>query len=253
MTKLILASLAAGALLLACGVPVARADTVCNTGEGFQTGTISGNVVVVPGYPCNLSATVTGNVIVQSGASLTLSAATVNGNVTVQSNASLTLENGSTVEGNISANQCFFVQIVGPNAVNGNVSIPNCTADSGFCPGSCPPEEEDSRLTRPTVTSPLTSTSIPTLGGNFVCQNNPASCSAVDVSISGNMTVDGNFRAFVNGNSVGGNVQVNNNVNSLGQSSQVENNHINGSLTCRGNTPPLTTSGNTARGGINCH
>ena len=48
MTKLILASLAAGALLLACGVPVARADTSC-TEENSPTGTISGNVVVPPG------------------------------------------------------------------------------------------------------------------------------------------------------------------------------------------------------------
>ena len=271
MTKLILASLAAGALLLACGVPVARADTPC-TGE--ETGTISGNVVVPSGATCNLNAaTVTGNVTVQSGsltslsledgstvegnvtvqsnASLDLSDSTVTGNVTVQSGASLTME-GSTVVGNISANQCSSVQIVGPNAVQGNVSIPNCTAASGYVPA-----EDPSSLTTPAARSStrtarhaLPLISIPTLGGNFVCQNNPVSCSAVSVSIVGNMTVDGNRVATVEGNSVGGNVEVNSNA-----SAQVGNNEINnitGNLTCLHNTNPTLLGNNKVHGNTNC-
>src|SRR5260370_38452010 len=106
--------------------------------------------------------------------------------------------------------------MVGQTAVRVNDTIPTRTADSGFVTGG----------------------DIPTLGGNFVCQNNPASCSAVGVSISGNMTVNGNKTATVDGNSVGGNVQVSSN-----GSAQVENNQISGCLTCTGNTS-LRTSGN---------
>ncbi len=234
MRKLILASLAAGALLLACGVPVARADTSCNTGEEGELSemTIPGNVVVPPDGICNLSdVTVTGNVTVQGGATLTLDGSTVTGNMDVQTGASLFMVDGSTVGGNTSANQCSSVQIVGQNAINGNFSTQGNVSTSNT---SC--------------TTSIMAEGIPTLGGNFVCQNT-GSCTAVGVSISGNMSVNGNTKATVNGNSVGGNAQVNNN----GSASTVQNNPIiSGSLTCLGNKTPFTASNNKVLGTNTC-
>jgi hypothetical protein len=195
MTKLILALLAGGALMLAAGIPAARAETSCTT---TLTGTISGNVVVPPGRIC------------------VLNAATVTGNVTVEAGATLGVDNGSTVEGNISGDQCQGVEIgvtgTATNSVHGNVSIQNCTQGGYGTPGQPLP------LTR--------------INGNFLCQGVAAGCGANYGSVSGNVQVDDNpGGALVDGNSVGGNVQVNKN----GSATFVENNTVNGNLKCQGN------------------
>jgi hypothetical protein len=235
MTKLILALLAGGALMLAAGIPAARADTSCT---GLMTGRISGNVVVPNGGTCIL------------GSSAPVAPVTVTGNVTVQTGAALFVEGGSTVEGNISADQCISVEIsfIGSgvtNSVHGNVSIQNCTGENGYG-GPEPPSS-----TR--------------INGNFLCQGSRF-CFASAGSVGGNVQVDDNPSAFVEDNSVGGNVQVDDNSvdakfedNSVGGnvqvnnngSAEVETNTVNGNLKCQGNES-LTASGNTVHGNTHC-
>jgi hypothetical protein len=239
MTKLTLASLAVGALMLVTGIPAARADTL--RADNFCTKTLTGAIfgnVVVPrgtctlGFPSGPPATVTGNVIVEPG-------------------ASLVVQGGSTVAGNISADQCGAVDIspfatTGTNSVYGNVSIQNCTGNLNGYGGSQPP------FTR--------------INGNFLCEGNATGCHAVGGSVGGNMQFDNTGGAVVEGNSVGGNVQFDGNSgtvtvlsNSVGGNMQVnsnggaevEDNTIIGNLVCQSNGS-LRVSGNTVLGTTQC-
>jgi hypothetical protein len=211
MTKLILASLAAGALLLACGVSVARADGECN-----QEGGTFPNFVVLINQTCTLDGvTITGSVVVQRGGSLNLTGSTVGGSVAVGAGASLVLTD-STVDGALSANQCLSVQDLG-STVNGAFSTQgngtNCTTD-------------------------VEPSSIPMLGSNFSCTGT-ISCTVKSANITGSMTVYHNGGALVTGNTVGINAQVSNNGPN---SATVELNQISGNLTCSSNTRLITSS-----------
>src|SRR5947209_18791873 len=73
--------------------------------------------------------TITGNVVVPSGSSCTLSFVNVTGNVRVGSNATLTVSaytEPSTIGGNIEAANCKSVLLNGNVEVGGNVLIVSC-------------------------------------------------------------------------------------------------------------------------------
>jgi len=201
--------------ILAGTVPAARAaDTPCTT--TISSGTINGNLVVPAGDTCILAGTVTvtGNVQVGKGASLT-----------VKPNPRQTV----TIGGNVQAAHCQFVRLVpssdGVISVEGNVHIQHCTAESGY--DALPPDEA----------------AIVRISGNFACDNNSAECVARGGTVSGNVRVDNNSNV---GGSVaellfiivGGNVHVDNNSGSP----FVGANTIGGNLQCAGNTPGVTDS-----------
>ena len=157
--------------ILAGAVPVARAaDTTCPPNP---TGKINGNLVVPAGASCSLAnVTVTGNVQVGKGASLTVVPIT---GQTV------------TIGGNVQAAQCNFVLLIaGAISVGGNVQIQNCTGGSGY------------------------NDSLVTIGGNFACANNSGGCVASGGSVRGNVQVDnnsGSSATVVSNNTIGGNLQ----------------------------------------------
>jgi hypothetical protein len=190
-------------------VPAAHAaDTTCTTTISSGT-TINGNLTVPAGATCRLAnVTVTGNVQVGKGASLTVAPAT---GQTV------------TIGGNVQADKCQLVELVstppfgfGPISVGGNVQIRNCTGASGY-----------------------NGTTV-TISGNFACDHNSGGCLAAFGSVRGNLQFNndsngGGPGAAVSFNVVGGNVQVDN--NSGNSASIVEDNRIGGNLQCAGNTP----------------
>src|SRR5947207_1100244 len=98
-----------------------------------------------------LTGTISGNVVVPSGASCTLSDTTVTGNVQVLPNASLTVDatqQPATIGGSVQATNCASALLEGGVTVNGNVQIVQCSQKSGFVgPGV-------------------------KIGGNFQCINN---------------------------------------------------------------------------------
>jgi hypothetical protein len=124
--------------MLACGImlaalPSARADTTCPPSPPLGT-TINGNLIVPAGQNCTLvEVTVTGNVQVQTNATLTFPAPlpfgfeTIVGNVSVGTGASVTVEAGLTIDGNLEANECRVVALGPGDIVGGNVQIQYCT------------------------------------------------------------------------------------------------------------------------------
>jgi hypothetical protein len=202
--------------ILAGTVPAARAaDTTCP--PAISSGTINGNLTVPAGVTCTLgpgTVTVTGNVHVGKGASLTVKPL---GGQTV------------TIGGNVQAAQCNAVTLApfadGFISVGGNVHIQNCTAESGY--DGLPPDSA----------GPVT------ISGNFACDHNSAECIARGGFVSGNVRVDNNSNVGGSGaellfNHVGGNVEVNN--NSGGLAVTVASNTIGGNLQCARNTPGVT-------------
>jgi hypothetical protein len=169
-----LAIIALGLAIIFVAIPAAHADnnTSCT---GLLQGVINGNVVVPDGATCLLdSTTVSGNVLVGKGASLSVG---VFGSV--------------TISGNLKADQCASVSITpvpGPYAVSigGNVAIRSCTGMSGFDVGQ----------------------GSLTIGGNFLCQFNSAPCFAQRGSIGGNANVSRNSggTSIVAGNQIDGNL-----------------------------------------------
>jgi hypothetical protein len=200
--------------ILAGAVPAARAaDTPCTT---TISGTINDNLVVPAGNSCTLAnVTVTGNVLVGTGASLL-----------VEPNPGQTV----TIGGNVQAAQCQSVVLEpiahGAISVGGNVQIQNCTGESGY--------------------NNVQGVGTVTISGNFACGNNSARCVARSGTVRGNVQINnnsgGSFEgAFVLENNVGGNAQVNNNSGSM--ASLVSRNTIGGNLQCAGNTPGVTDGG----------
>jgi hypothetical protein len=199
--------------ILAGAMPAARAaDTTC-TGLIPSGATINGNLVVPAGNTCTLAnVTVTGNVQVGKGASLTVEP----------------LTGQTTIGGNVQADQCQSVGMFATGtaiSVGGNVQIRNCTGQRGsgysVLGGSL------------------------TISGNFACDHNFGGCVATGGLVRGNVQVDHNSNvggpgANVVTNAVGGNVQVNN--NSGGSASIVGGNTIGGNLQCARNTTPTPPS-----------
>jgi len=136
-----------------------------------------------------LTGTVSGNVVVPSGASCTLSDITVSGNVQVSQNASLTVDatqQPATIGGNVYAANCAFALLEGGVTVNGDVQIVQCAQQSGFVgPGV-------------------------TIGGNFQCQNNSGGCEADLGTVRGNIQISNSSSSAASDVSlvtVGGNLQ----------------------------------------------
>jgi feruloyl esterase len=118
-----------------------------------------------------LTGTISGNLVVPSGASCTLSNATVTGNVRVQQNASLIVDatqQPATIGGSVQATNCAFALLEGGVTVNGNVRIVQCAQKSGFVgPGL-------------------------KIDGNFHCTDDPGGCEADLGAVGGNVLVQGN-------------------------------------------------------------
>jgi hypothetical protein len=147
---------------------VHAADTSC-------TGTLSGSI--------------TGNIVVPSGASCTLSDATVTGDVQVLQNASLSVDatqQPTTIDGNVLANQCASALLKGGVTVSGSVQIQQCAQPSGFLgPGV-------------------------KIGGGFQCVNNGGACQADLGDVHGIVQIQGNNASAASDISlvsVGGNLE----------------------------------------------
>jgi hypothetical protein len=192
-------------------------DTPCTT--TISSGTINGDLVVPAGAACILAGTVTvtGNVEVGKGASLT-----------VKPNPLQTV----TIGGNVQAARCNAVTLApsadGMISVGGNVHIRNCRAESGY--DGLPPDSA----------GPVS------ISGNFACDHNSAECIARGGFVGGNVRVDNNSNVGGSGaelfaNQVGGNVEVNNNSGSSGI--VVGSNTIGGNLQCARNTPSVFNNG----------
>ena len=160
--------------IMAAGLPAAGADTSCT---GALTGAISGNVVVPDGASCQLdNASVTGNVLVRTGASLAMG---VIGSV--------------TISGDLQADHCTSVGVISFTtsllSIGGNVVIRSCTEMSGYDVS-------------------IGSSGSVTIGGNFLCQANSAPCFAQRGSIGGNAIVSDNSggTSIVAGNEIDGNL-----------------------------------------------
>jgi hypothetical protein len=176
MKSLAIIPLGLGIMLAA--IP-ARADNTSCTGSVFGQ-TINGNLVVPDGASCSIAhVSVTGNVLVGTGAILVVA-------------------DNVTISGNLQANQCktvFIQPLGGPVSVGGSVAIRSCTPQA------------DQRLGyRAFPGSPPV-----TIGGNFLCQSNSHPCRAEGgfvSQITGNATISGNTggTSFVGGNTIGGNL-----------------------------------------------
>jgi hypothetical protein len=187
--------------MLACGImlaalPPARADTTCPPSPPLGS-TVNGNLIVPPNQRCDLNGvTVTGNVRVQTNATLSLDlpvGSTINGNVSVGTGATFFVLSPSTIDGNVRADQCSSVESSSvPGAmVGGNVQIQNCTLDGrviGF-----------------------------EIGGNFACNGNSGGCIAVGDNIKGNVQINDNSgTSVVDNNRIVGNLQCEDNTNIIG-------------------------------------
>jgi len=194
------AMLAFGLLLVA--LPVARAaDTTCPPTPSGST--VNGNLIVPANASCNLTTTltVTGNVVVGTGASLGIFP--VDGQTV-------------TINGNITADHCNSVGIQtfgnGMFSVGGNVNIRNCTGPVNGYSGI-----------------------IVTIDGNFLCASSGV-CVAGGGVVHGNLTMDNNNAVSeVDDNQIGGNVDVSGN---SGSAPTVLGNRIGGNLQCFDNNPP---------------
>jgi subtilase family serine protease len=160
-------------------------------------------------------AAITGNVQVKKGSSCTLTDSSVGGNVSVQGGGSITL-NGVTVGGNLGSNgsSVSLTQDSGgsPTVVEGNVDIGNTPA------------------------GPADVLCGATIDGNLNVHNNSATSW---IGVGGSCTT---------GNSIGGNVQVSGNRVTGGPSAVLGGITIAKNLSCNGNNPPPTGSGNTVSG-----
>jgi hypothetical protein len=192
--------------MLACGImlaalPPAHADTTCPPSPPLGS-TVNGNLIVPPNQRCDLNGvTVTGNVRVQTNATLSLDlpvGSTINGNVSVGTGAIFFVISPSTINGNVVADQCRIVQMevtgVTGAMVGGNVQIQNCMGDvvSGEMIGF-------------------------EIGGNFACNGNSAGCIAVGDNIKGNAQINDNSgSSAVNNNRIAGNLQCEDNTTIIG-------------------------------------
>jgi predicted acyltransferase (DUF342 family) len=178
--------------ILACGImvaalPAARAaDTTCPPNPGINA-TVNGNLIVPAGQTCALDAvTVTGNVQVQTNATLQYPfsvPSTIVGNVSVGTGASLIASEGFlTIDGNLAANQCHLVNLAGEPRpiIGGNVQIQFCTEGADV------------------ITS--------NIGGNLTC-NNSSECTIGGNKINGNVEVNDNSSARVEFNTIGHNLE----------------------------------------------
>jgi hypothetical protein len=210
--------------IMLAALPTARAaDTTCPPSPPPGS-TINGNLIVPANASCELDdGTVTGNVVVGTGASLSGFPVT-----------------GQTVRivGNITADHCNFAGFQtfgdGTLSVGGNVNIQNCTSTgtpSGYFG---------------LVQGQFVSV---TIGGNFLCANSEV-CIAGGGVVQGNLTMDNNTAGSeVVLNQISGNANVSGN---SGSAPLVGDNTIGGNLRCFNNSPPPTNFGspNTVSGKI---
>ncbi len=194
------------AVLLTAG-PAAAKNFECRAPLGPVT--ISGNLIVPSGALCELNGThVTGNAVVKSGppepsepTALSSHGATIDGNVKVEQNAQFAAFSKTTVGGNLHCAQCEVADLH-ESTLNGNL-VDNAVSEGAFIQNS-------------------------QIGGNLQIHRGTDFFGTgfhIDMNtIAGNMGFDQN-----NG------------------TSEILNNHIQGNLRCHGNTPPPTGAGNTAK------
>jgi hypothetical protein len=184
-------------------------DYHCNN-QTLTAMTISGNLVVPSGAFCDLvGSTVTGNATVeptgaatlQSNAGLLLdSASSIGGDVQVQKNGQFAEYNGSSVGGDVQCNQCGVADAQ-------DSSIGGSLHDNGISQGA------------------------------FILNDSIGG----DLQIDHGVTVSGG-PFDIQTNTIGGNLMFNHNTGT----STITNNHISKTLACDGNQPPPTGGGNTA-------
>jgi hypothetical protein len=190
------------------------------------------------------STTITGgtytDLLVPAGDTCTLQGVRVTGNIVVQSGATLIAESNcetqSSVGGNVIATGAACLYLVSPGvSVGGNViaigtvapvTSSQCTSERNnvFCP---------TKVTGNAAILGSSSNSLPwnfcsvsfTVGGNFEFANNATEGYVVSKTIRGNLLFDNNTDGgFISDNTIGGNLQ------------------------CSGNSPAPTGSGNTVSG-----
>jgi hypothetical protein len=208
MNRLGLFAVVISAVVIATLGAVAPVHAAANGGafvcknQSLVGGTISGNLVVPTGAYCDLSGThVTGNALVQpKGGLLSDNASSIDGNVRLQNNGQFAEFNGSKVGRDVRCDHCAVADAQ-------SSTIGGSLLDDGISQGAFIRNDQ--------------------IGGNLV--------------IWGGRTVP-NGPFDIEGNTIGSNLGFFNNRGS----STISNNAISETLACSGNQPPPAGSGNTA-------
>ena len=249
----------------------ASAQEICDDATHPITAcsTVDCSLLVPPDATCTLSGVqVSGNIIVEAGATLTtqndFSCSTtpqpsVGGNV-IATDAKCVSLTASSVGGNFiatgtSANCSNGANLLCTARVNGNVEILGSSSGVLWCIpslGGCGCGASPAPLTvggNFEFAHNATSTTIKsvTIRGNLLFENNSEGGTVSGDKIGGNLTYDSNTGGAndVSTNSVGGNLQFNRNMTGP---NTVSGNHASGNIQCFGNSPAPTGSGNTAGG-----
>lgn len=186
------------------------------------------------------STTITGgtytDLLVPADATCTLQCVTVTGNIVVQSGATLIAESNCETQSSVGGNvitvdaACVFLPTNATGAIGGNVIAIGTDAQSGSkCNVLCPTKVSGNVaiLGSPSGSQPwgFCSEAGFTVGGNFEFANNGTSATIESETIHGNLLFDNNTDGgLIFANTIGGNLQ------------------------CSGNTGSLTGSGNTVSG-----
>jgi hypothetical protein len=225
--SLLLTAAAFAALLITTAPRALAADTLCST------------LVGPPSYNNPNPVAITGNLEVDLPNCELTGGGTVTGNVTVRSGNSLTLDHKWVIGGNLHANGCAFVNVNthGPyfpggisytTSIGGSVVIQNCTGGLGI---------QWAFFNQPGTV----------IIGDFTCENNGAACFLVGATIGGTVKVLSNVytpTSPMNANSSVTNNTIMNNLvcqgnsptplNGLGTNTVLGNNNQNSEGQCLG-------------------
>jgi hypothetical protein len=187
--------------------PAAAKSFECRTALGAVT--VTGNLVVPSGALCELNGThVTGNATVNSGApepseptALTAKGASIGGNVKAQENAQFLASAATTIGGSLQCTHCEVADVQ-DSTVKGSVRD-KAVSEGVFIRNS-------------------------QIGGGLQIEN------GTDFFGTG---------FHIDTNTIAGRMMFNNNTGAT----DISNNHIQGSLKCKGNNPPPAGTGNTAQ------
>jgi len=167
----------------------------CTSSVTVGYGTYPGTYAY-PSPPLDLT-TINGNITVNGHCTLILQFAYVTGNIQVQNGGSLLISaygEPTTIDGNVQATNCVTSLLEGNVTVKGNYQIQNCTGTAA---------SSWSGFQGPGVV----------INGNFQCQNNAGGCEAWLGKITGDMQISNNRdggatkASDISLNTVGGNLQ----------------------------------------------
>jgi hypothetical protein len=152
-------------------VPARAQNLTCNTtvsSGSFVTVTVpaGGDCVLNPGV------SVTANVLVGSGANLTIGGATVNGSVIANGAHAVIIIEGTTIVTNISSANTTFETIITASTIGGSVAVNG--KNSGEVAVSQNSIGENLSVSNTTAPAALVIISGNTIGGNFNCAGNSA-------------------------------------------------------------------------------